>query len=430
MRTTGGRFARAVSLIGAVMLVLGACSSGGGGTSGEERSQGPVELDMWLFGDFGYDPLIKQYQKDHPNVTIKTRIAEYNEHHDSLTAALAAGSGAPDIAAIEVGFISAFKAQPEHFHNLLELGAGELEGNYLDWKWQQALTGDGSALIGLPTDVGGMAMAYRWDLFRKAGLPFKRDEVSAMWPTWEDFLAQGERFTQATGVPFVDEGSQLYNAIVNQGEAKYYEPDNSVIYESNPQVRKAWDLTTQAITDGLVANIEPFAAEWNTAMNKGDFAVLTAPAWMMGYIQEQAPDTEGRWDIASMPEGGGNWGGSHLALPAQGEHPREAFEFISWLLAPEQQLQVFRDTGNFPSTPDAYDEPPIQNFRNAFFNNAPVGPIYADNALEVTPIYEGPQEGAIRLAFENALDRVEDGTESPEQAWNSALEEIAREVGN
>jgi cellobiose transport system substrate-binding protein len=385
---------------------------------------------MWLFGDFGYDPLISEYEKDHPNVTIKTKIAEYNDHHDALTAALAAGSGAPDIAAVEVGYISAFKAQPQNFYNLLDFGASEIKDDYLDWKWEQALTGDGSALIGLPTDVGGMAMAYRWDLFKKAGLPYKRDDVSASWPTWEDFIAEGKQFTDETGTPFIDEGSQLYNAIVNQSDEKYYEPDDSLIYDSNPQVKKAWDLTTRAIGEGIVANIEPFAAEWNTAMNKGDFAVLTAPAWMMGYIQDQAPDTKGKWDIASLPEGGGNWGGSHLTLPAQGEHPREAYDFIKWLLAPEQQLKVFQNTGNFPSTPATYDEPPIQNFHNGFFNNAPVGPIYAENAMEVTPVYEGPQEGAIRLGFENALDRVEDGKESPDAAWRSALEEIQREVSS
>jgi cellobiose transport system substrate-binding protein len=385
---------------------------------------------MWLFGDFGYEPLIEQYQKEHPNITIKQKIAEYNEHHDALTTALASGSGAPDIAAVEIGFISQFKSNAEQFHNLLDLGASELESDYLDWKWQQALTGDGSALIGLPTDVGGMAMAYRWDLFKKAGLPTDREEVSQLWPTWEDFLEVGRQFTEETGVPFIDESSQLYAAIVGQADKTYYETDDTLIYAENPEVQEAFNLAAQAVGDGIVANIEPFAPEWNKGMNNGDFAVLTAPAWMMGYIQGQAPDTEGMWDIAAMPEGGGNWGGSHLALPAQGEHAAEAYEFVSWLLAPEQQLEVFRTNGNFPSTPGVYESEEIRGFDNPFFHDAPVGDIYAQNALAVNPVYAGPQEGAIRLEFESALDRIEDGSESPEQAWSSALEAISLEVGN
>ena len=52
-----------------------------------------------------------------------------------------------------------------------------------------------------------------------------------------------------------------------------------------------------------------------------------------------------------MPGGAGNMGGSHLALPKQGKHSKEAVELIKWLTAPEQQKKVFKATGNFPSTP-------------------------------------------------------------------------------
>lgn len=325
--------------------------------------------------------------------------------------------------------MSAFKARPENFVNLYDLGAKDIEDLYLDWKWKQAETGDGQAVIGLPTDVGGMAMAYRADLFEQAGLPSDRDEVAELWPTWEDFISVGEQYTQATGEGFIDEGSQLFNAIVNQADKKYYENDDTLIYDTNPQVRRAWDLTVQAIEAGIVANIEPFAEGWNAAMTNGDFAVLTAPAWMMGYIQGQAPTTSGNWDIAAMPEGGGNWGGSHLAIPAQSAHAEAAYAFISWLLAPDQQLTVFKNTGNFPSVPSLYDDPAIQEFSNEFFSDAPVGRIYAENAKQVTPIYEGPDEGAIRLAIENGLDRVEDGTQSPDEAWQSSITELKQDVG-
>lgn len=110
-----------------------------------------------------------------------------------------------------------------------------------------------------------------------------------------------------------------------------------------------------SVEAGLVANIEPFAEGWNAAMSNGDFAVLTAPAWMTAYIQNQVPDTEGNW-VAALPEGGGNWGGSHLTIPASSEHQQEAYDFISWLLAPEQQLTVFEENGNFPSTPALYGD--------------------------------------------------------------------------
>ena len=49
---------------------------------------------------------------------------------------------------------------------------------------------------------------------------------------------------------------------------------------------------------------------------------MLCPGWMLGIIEGNAEGVEG-WDIANVfPGGGGNWGGSFLTVPAQGEHPR------------------------------------------------------------------------------------------------------------
>ena len=48
---------------------------------------------------------------------------------------------------------------------------------------------------------------------------------------------------------------------------------------------------------------------------------------MTGYIQEQAGDgNAGKWDIATVPGGGGNWGGSFLAVPTASENQELAIE--------------------------------------------------------------------------------------------------------
>ncbi|GAF20371.1 sugar binding secreted protein [Bacillus sp. JCM 19046] len=73
------------------------------------------------------------------------------------------------------------------FYDLSEYGATDLEGDYLDWKWQQASSDDGS-VIGIPTDIGPMAMAYRVDLFEEAGLPTDPDEVAEVMSTWDDYI--------------------------------------------------------------------------------------------------------------------------------------------------------------------------------------------------------------------------------------------------
>lgn len=405
--------------------------SGGGGSDdgagGEE-----IVLSLWTFGAMGLDTVIAEWEAQNPGVTVEQKIAGFDEHHEALFAALATGE-VPDVGAVEVGYSSLFRAAPAQFVDLRDFGADDIAGDYLPWRWEHGVSGDGT-VIGLPTDVGGMAVAYRVDLFEAAGLPTDRDEVSALWPTWEDFLDVGSQYVDATGAAFIDSGGTLYQAVLNQGSEKYYtRPDESgnttLIYETNPQNIKAWDTAVAAIEAGLSAAYGNFSAEWNAAMANGDYAVLMAPAWMMNYIQSQAPDTSGLWDIAAMPEGGGNWGGSQLTIPSRSEHPELAYSLISYILATEQQAKVFAEFGNFPATPALYDTEEIRSFTNEFFSNAPVGQIYAESASSLLPIYEGQQERAILREFGNGLSRIEQGAEDADTAWQTTIDAIKLEVG-
>ena len=394
----------------------------------EEAAAEDVTLSLWAFGEMGFDELIADFEADHPGVTVEIREGELDAHHDALTTALAGGGDVPDVAAVEAAFMAQFLASPDQFVNLYDHGAADIEDNYLPWRWNQAVTPDGEAVIGLPTDVGGMAIAYRADLFEAAGLPTERDEVSALWPTWPDFLAVGEQYLEATGEPFIDGSRTLFDVVYRQSDETFYAEDGTLIYDTNPQVRYGWDIATEAITTGISANLGNFTPEWNAAMANGDYAVQMAPAWMMGYITGQAPDTEGLWDVASMPEGGGNWGGSQLVIPARSDQPELAYELISHLLSPEGQLQVFEDYGNFPSVPALYEDPAITGFTNAFFSDAPTGEIYSASAVSIEPAYEGPQQRLITRAFGDGLGRVEEGAETPEEAWESSLAAIALDV--
>jgi cellobiose transport system substrate-binding protein len=145
---------------------------------------------------------------------------------------------------------------------------------------------------------------------------------------------------------------------------------------------------------------------------------------MMGYIQGQAPKTKGMWDVAAVPGGGGNWGGSFLSIPTQSQHPKEAYELIKFLTSPESQSYVFKQTGNLPSQPQLYADTSISGFTNPFFNNAPVGKIFTDGAQQLEPQTLGPKQGDIQTAASNAIQRVEQGKQSPDESWQQFLTDV------
>ncbi|MEU6853239.1 extracellular solute-binding protein [Actinacidiphila alni] len=418
------------ALAAAASLALLAACGGGGGDGGS--GSGRTTLVVKTFGQFGYDELYKKYEAAHPGVTVKEEnIAKLGDYAPKLQQWMATGRGAGDVVALEEGILTQFKADPGKFVNLLDYGAGSLKGNFLDWKWQQALTTDGKDLIGLGTDVGAQGMCYRTDLFKKAGLPTDRDQVGALWPTWDAYLATGERFTKAgTGAHFFDSSGSIYkNILIQQGDHTYYDTSNKLVMESNPGVKAAWDQTVRMITAGLSGNILSYSPQWNAGFKKGTFATIPCPSWMLGTIEKQAgPENAGKWDVAKVPGAGGVNGGSFLAVPKQSKHQKQAADLVKYLTAAQGQTAAFQAKGNFPSSPQAIDSPAVQGYTAPYFGNAPVGKIFGESVKALKPLYLGPQNNPINDEVTNALIAVEQGKLSPDAAWKKAVGDAKRLV--
>ena len=415
-----GRRWKALALVGGVVAAV---AVGLVATTASARSR-DVTLNVSLFGDFGYHELYKQYEAAHPGVTIKEAIQSYADHHTQLAQHIATGAGAADVEAIEVGFIPIYTAQSQNFVDLRQYGASTLKNLYLPWKFQQAV-GKGGTVVGLGTDVGSLAICYRKDLFAKAGLPTSRAKLAKLWPSWQAYLNVAKRYQAKApkGTYFFDSGSNLYNAMAGQLNPLYYDAQGNVIVATNPNVKSAYNLVISGIQAGADAGLNPFTPEWNTGYKKGVFAAVTCPAWMMGYIQGQAPKTKGKWDIAATPGTGGNWGGSFLAVPKQSSHQAEAADLVKFLTSPASLAYIFKQTGNLPSQTAVLKSAPVQNFKNPFFSNAPVGQIFANSALRLKPQIIGPHQGDYQNLINNAFQRVEKHQSGPVKSWAQFLKD-------
>jgi cellobiose transport system substrate-binding protein len=143
---------------------------------------------------------------------------------------------------------------------------------------------------------------------------------------------------------------------------------------------------------------------------------------MVGYIQGQAGDAgNGKWDVASLPGGGGNWGGSFWTIPKQGKNIDEAYKFVEWMIQPAQQIQIFKTVGNLPSQPDLYKDPAVLDYKKEFMSNAPTGQIFAKTAENLKPQYLGKKNGPTRVAVENVITRVQQGKLKPDASWPEAV---------
>ena len=416
----------------AALVTMGTFLSACGG---DDAAAGDVTLRVNVFGNFGYEKLYDQFEKDHPGVTIvETAEGDLGQYNTQLIQKIAAGSGAGDVVAIEEGQVVNFLQSADKFVNFQDHGSNDKKDQWLDWKYAQATTSDGGDTIGLGTDVGGLAMCYRRDLFEKAGLPTDREEVGALWPTWEDYIATGQKFQDGIGsdkVHFVDSASNTYNSILIQtADHTYFDTDDNLVIETNPAVKDAWDTSLAMVDAGLSSKLKSFSNEWNAGFKNGTFATIACPAWMTGYITEQAGDgNAGNWDIATVPGGGGNWGGSFLGVPKTSSNQDLAIELAFFLTNADGQMSAFNQVGNLPSNPTLYSTPELEGATNEYFNDAPVGKLFVAGASNLRPVYLGAKNQPVRDAVENALRSVENGQKSSEEGWQTAVKDAESAAG-
>lgn len=417
----------AIGLSSVLALSLAACSGNddekASGSKDDGGKKEEITLDFWTFGATGYEELAKEYEKQNPNIKIKVKASETADHHDALFTSLSAGSGAPDIAMLEIDQFDRFKVAQDRFENLYDLGANDVKDEYLDWKWKSGENADGDFLFGLPTDIGPKALYYRTDLFEEAGLPTDPEEVASLINSPQAFEEAGLQLKEKTGKPFVDSIEMAFRAYLDAAETAYLTPDNELNVGEGSEVKEAFDYAVRLNELGIIGKFEMWSPEWANAVNTGEFAAELGAGWLKGWMEGNAPDAVGKWKVATLPtDFAANWGGSYIAVPSETKHAQEAYDFIEWLVSPENQLKSFQSHGLFPSATAVYDMDEFKSNADEFFGGQASAPVFAEAAQDINGIpYKGEKYFPIHNEILNALKNIQNEGADPEKEWEAAV---------
>ncbi|WEK13282.1 MAG: ABC transporter substrate-binding protein [Candidatus Microbacterium phytovorans] len=405
-------------------IVLAGCTGGGTPTptssgDGDKNFEG-VELTLATFNDFGYtDELLAEFTEETGIKVVHNKAATSNDARANFFQKLGK-SGLADVEGVEVDWFT----EMMKYSDLVAPVPDDLKGRWLDWKEQAATDANGN-LVAYGTDIGPQAICYRGDLFEAAGLPSDRAEVAKLFPTWDAFFDVADDYVAKTGKPFIDSANSVLQGLVNQLEIAYEQPDGTIVATENADIRAAYDtVVDRAIPIASYAG--QWSDDWYASMAGGEFAAMLCPPWMHGIIAGEAPDVTG-WDVAdAFPEGGGNWGGSYLVVPANGANVEASQLLADWLTSPETQIKAFNNAGTFPSQPDAQSSADLTGFVNDYFNGAPTGEIGINRANAITvATYKGEKYFQFHDALQNAVTRVFDGLEDKEKSWNTWVTEVS-----
>ena len=296
------------------------------------------------------------YEEQNPDVTIEIVSKEFGDHHNALLTALAGGAGAPDVTAIEIGFISQFASAG----GLVDLSqapynAGEVTGNIVDYALNQATTSDGR-LIAIPTDIGPGAMFYRNDILEQIGA--NPDEIGTDWDSYLEF----GRTLKEEGLYLIPNARRVYDAYIRsnapEGEGLFFDAEGNPVVNSERFIQ-AFELAKTIRDEGMDLNVGDWSPEWAAGFRDGQVATEMFGFWLTGWLESTVPETSGMWRVTTLPNDSYvSWGGSYYAIPEQSQNKELAWDFIQFLTTnPDTQMLAFQEIGAFPSDTEVYDNP-------------------------------------------------------------------------
>lgn len=417
----------------AIMFVVGACQAGsssspssaapasavatspgtGGSPSAPPTQQGVddgAKLTMWTRAatEARVTALVEAYNASHQN-QIELRIVPTDDYQ-TVVGAAAPNNQLPDLFSADVVFMPNWTSQGL-FQDLTSLIDGL---PYLDNVGQAHI--DGSTWegkkYGLPFIIDLSVWMYNKDLFRQAGLDPEKPPTT---------LAE---FADAARAVREKVGGKVYGTLLG-GQcggcnvftwwpiswAEGQEVMNAEGTESNlnSDTMKAIYTTFAALWKEGV--IEPGAPQeagptWTAAFPKGVIGIQPMPASLQGLATADLADEDiGVTAIGGITKGESTFvGGDSIGVSKDSQNLNQAWNFLSWMLDDEAQVEVVAKGGNVVARTDLADNKYSSADPRLVLFNQIAGKGQTPFALRFGQTYNDPQGPWVALLRAAVLD--------------------------
>lgn len=352
---------------------LAGCSGGGGEEEAEADdvevlgadSEDATELTFWTFNEqhIGiFENAVERWNEEYADRPIKLQAEVYpiEQMNNNLLLSLQSGSGAPDLADVEISNFANFlegEVQLEPMNEYVEPVLDDMVEERFD-----IYAKDGN-YYGLDYHVGATVMYYNTEIMEEAGVNI--DEIV----TWDDYVEAGQQVTENTEAKMttveVDEHFSFW-PLISQRESDYFDEEGNLTLANDINV-DTLQFLSDMVNEEEIADIAPggfhHAEEYYGYMNNGGAASLMMPTWYMGRFIDYMPDLDGKIAIRPLPvwEEGGNrtagMGGTGTVVTNQTEDPELAKEFLAYAkLSEEGNIALWQELGFDPPMYTVWDD--------------------------------------------------------------------------
>lgn len=327
----------------AASMVLAGCGDSGNGGSGDTgKSDGGSSgdentLTVWCwdpaFNIYAMEEAAKEYQKDHPEVTVNVVETPWDDVQTKLTTAATSGKydTLPDILLMQdnafqknvISYPDAFTDLTDSKIDFSQFAEGKTAYSVVDGK-----------NYGVPFDNGAVIACYRTDILEQAG--YTVDDFTDI--TWSEYIEKGKDILAKTGKPLlscVSGESDVITMMLQSTGSSLFDDEGNPDMVDNEALKKVMETYQELIQTGVMVEVNDWDQYVGTMTNSTVAGTING-CWIMGPIQT-AEDQSGNWAITNMPkmedvDGATNYsnnGGSSWAITSNCKNVELAEDFMA-----------------------------------------------------------------------------------------------------
>ncbi|MFF4527515.1 ABC transporter substrate-binding protein [Streptomyces bluensis] len=384
-------------------VLMTGCSASDSSTS---AGNGPVRLTFWS-ALRGTQEVVDEYNRIQDKVRVDYQQVPSGPQGGWAKLSNAARAGnAPDVATMEYPQLPGYAIDgvPRDITDLLPDSARrKILPQALD------LTTLAGRTYAVPVDIEPMMFFYRKDVFTKYDIPVPK--------TWTEFesAARGLKEAQPRSriASFFTNGSQHMAGFAWQAGGQWFRTSGDAwrISLADAPTRKVaayW----QGLVDQDLVRVEPVdSQQWRAHLQSGETVGYMAGAWAAGSLMNSTPSGKGKWAIAPLPQWDpakpslGTQGGSTFAVTKDSNHPKEALEFITWMVTSPDALRAKLSSGISSAFPVVPELVPVarKEMDTSYYSGQDIFGLFQESARLISPRWKwGPR-------MTSTITSVEDG---------------------
>lgn len=400
----------------------------------------PVTLTMWVTADgiqkVSVEKVAKEYTAKHPNITIKVEEFPFLDLHDKLRVALQAGSGAPDVAYVEISrFGSLLKGSEPALVDLSCL-LQPVTPNLIPAR-QNNYTYQGK-VYGAEGCACPVELYYRADIFQQFGIatPIK---------TWDEYLADAKTIKAKSGknmIAIETTDYDVWTPLMLQYGGGFFDKDGKVILDS-PQNLKAFQWLVDLVQKYKVAIPAPGGDQYNPtfwgAYQKGDIVSIWGADWMASILTGFVPGMKGQWKAQPLPTGpDAPWatstvGGTAMVITKQSANAAAGWDWMQFLYINRPPDTSAGTPGSLTNNKTFWADPAYHTGA-PYFGGQKIGELWIDQAnilFQPGAPYLNPDPNnptAYDIFTRAALGPAIRGEKTAEEALKAAADELRSTV--